>query len=109
MRFIDREEVAKRLTYEKCIPIVREAMIAFSKGEAKMGRVHVAGDTPTRIRPSLLSVYLDQCGDDLGIPLRSPTLSWQVARTIVGKYLDYGGISWRHLRSTATRGNQKIR
>ena len=35
MRFIDREEVAKRLTYEKCIPIVRQAMIAFSRGETK--------------------------------------------------------------------------
>jgi ornithine cyclodeaminase/alanine dehydrogenase-like protein (mu-crystallin family) len=35
MRFIDREEVAQRLTYEKCIPIVREAMIAFSHGETK--------------------------------------------------------------------------
>ena len=33
MRFIDREEVARRLTYDVCIPIVREAMIAFSKGE----------------------------------------------------------------------------
>src|SRR6202451_1309568 len=35
MRFIDREEVAQRLTYEKCIPIVREAMIAFSCGKTK--------------------------------------------------------------------------
>ena len=35
MRFIDREEVTRRLTYEKCIPIVREAMIAFSRGETK--------------------------------------------------------------------------
>lgn len=35
MRFIDREEVARRLTYEVCIPIVREAMIAFSKGETR--------------------------------------------------------------------------
>jgi ornithine cyclodeaminase/alanine dehydrogenase-like protein (mu-crystallin family) len=35
MRFIDREEVAQRLTYEKCIPIVRDAMIAFSRGETK--------------------------------------------------------------------------
>jgi ornithine cyclodeaminase/alanine dehydrogenase-like protein (mu-crystallin family) len=35
MRFIDREEVARRLTYEMCIPIVREAMIAFSAGETK--------------------------------------------------------------------------
>ena len=32
MRIIDRQEVAERLTYEVCIPIVREAMIAFSKG-----------------------------------------------------------------------------
>lgn len=32
MRFIDREEVARRLTYDVCIPLVREAMIAFSKG-----------------------------------------------------------------------------
>ena len=31
MRFIDRDEVARRLTYELCIPIVRKAMIAFSK------------------------------------------------------------------------------
>ncbi len=35
MRFIDREEVARRLTYDVCIPIVREAMTAFSKGETK--------------------------------------------------------------------------
>ncbi len=35
MRFIDREEVARRLTYEVCIPIVREAMIALSKGETR--------------------------------------------------------------------------
>jgi len=35
MRFIDREEVARRLTYDVCIPIVRRAMIAFSKGETR--------------------------------------------------------------------------
>jgi ornithine cyclodeaminase/alanine dehydrogenase-like protein (mu-crystallin family) len=35
MRFIDQEEVARRLTYEVCIPIVREAMIAFSRGETR--------------------------------------------------------------------------
>jgi ornithine cyclodeaminase/alanine dehydrogenase-like protein (mu-crystallin family) len=35
MRFIDREEVTRRLTYERCIPIVREAMIAFSRGQTK--------------------------------------------------------------------------
>ena len=35
MRFIDRDEVARRLTYDVCIPIVRDAMIAFSRGETK--------------------------------------------------------------------------
>jgi ornithine cyclodeaminase/alanine dehydrogenase-like protein (mu-crystallin family) len=35
MRFIDREEIARRLTYDVCIPIVRSAMIAFSRGETK--------------------------------------------------------------------------
>ncbi len=35
MRFIDREEVGQRLTYEKCIPIVRDAMVAFSRGETR--------------------------------------------------------------------------
>jgi len=33
MRFIDRGEVARRLTYDVCIPIVRDAMIALSRGE----------------------------------------------------------------------------
>jgi ornithine cyclodeaminase/alanine dehydrogenase-like protein (mu-crystallin family) len=35
MRVIEREEVARRLTYDVCIPIVRRAMIAFSKGETR--------------------------------------------------------------------------
>jgi ornithine cyclodeaminase/alanine dehydrogenase-like protein (mu-crystallin family) len=35
MRFIDREEVARLLTYDVCIPLVRDAMIAFSAGETK--------------------------------------------------------------------------
>jgi len=35
MRFIDRDEVARRLTYDVCIPVVRKAMIALSKGETK--------------------------------------------------------------------------
>ncbi len=35
MRFIDREEVARRLTFEMCIAIVRDAMIAFSRGETR--------------------------------------------------------------------------
>lgn len=32
MRIIDRDEVRAKLTYELCIPLVREAMMAFSKG-----------------------------------------------------------------------------
>src|SRR5215472_5041237 len=35
IRFIDREEVARGLTYERCIPIVREAMTALSRGQTK--------------------------------------------------------------------------
>ena len=35
MRFIDREEVTRRLTYEMCIAIVRDAMIAFSRGQTR--------------------------------------------------------------------------
>lgn len=35
MRFIDRDEVRERLTYELCIPLVRQAMIAFSRGETR--------------------------------------------------------------------------
>lgn len=35
IRFIDRDEVARRLTYELCIPIIRDAMITFSRGETR--------------------------------------------------------------------------
>jgi len=35
MRYIDRDEVARRLTYERCIPLVRQAMIDFSRGDTK--------------------------------------------------------------------------
>jgi ornithine cyclodeaminase/alanine dehydrogenase-like protein (mu-crystallin family) len=35
MRFIDREQVARRLTYDVCIPLMRRAMIAFSTAETK--------------------------------------------------------------------------
>ncbi len=35
IRFIDREEVARRLSYDRAIPIVRDAMIAFSRGETQ--------------------------------------------------------------------------
>jgi len=35
MRFIDREEVARRLTYPAAIRLVREAMMALSRGETR--------------------------------------------------------------------------
>jgi len=35
MRIIDQDEVRARLTYERCIPLVREAMIAFSAGRTQ--------------------------------------------------------------------------
>jgi len=35
MRFIDREEVSRRLTYDLCIPLVRDAMMALSRGETR--------------------------------------------------------------------------
>lgn len=35
MRVIDHDEVHARLTYERCIPLVRQAMIAFSRGETR--------------------------------------------------------------------------
>jgi ornithine cyclodeaminase len=35
MRVIEREEVAGRLTYEVCMPVVRRAMIALSQGETR--------------------------------------------------------------------------
>jgi ornithine cyclodeaminase/alanine dehydrogenase-like protein (mu-crystallin family) len=35
MRVIEREEIARRLTYEACIPLMREAMISFSEGRTR--------------------------------------------------------------------------
>jgi ornithine cyclodeaminase/alanine dehydrogenase-like protein (mu-crystallin family) len=35
MRVIEREEIARRLTYEACIPLMREAMISFSVGRTR--------------------------------------------------------------------------
>jgi ornithine cyclodeaminase/alanine dehydrogenase-like protein (mu-crystallin family) len=35
MRVIDRDEVTARLTYDVCIPLVRQAMIALSRGETR--------------------------------------------------------------------------
>jgi len=71
MRVIDRDEVARRLTYEACIPIVRQAMIAFSKGDTRqllrsvisLGHGHLFGIMPGALGENaafgakLVSVY----------------------------------------------------
>jgi len=57
MRVIDREEVARRLTYELCIPTVREAMIAFSRGITRQhlrSIIPLAGDHKFGIMPGAL-------------------------------------------------------
>ena len=73
MRFIDRDEVERRLTYEVCIPIVREAMIAASRGETRQllrSLIPLAGGRVFGIMPGamggsaaygakLISVYPD--------------------------------------------------
>jgi ornithine cyclodeaminase len=71
MRVIDREEVKRRLTYEACIAIVRDAMIEFSKGETRqllrslipLAKGHVFGIMPGALGKNapfgakLISVY----------------------------------------------------
>ena len=71
MRVIERAEVARRLTYEICIPIVRQAMIAFSRGETRqhlrsiipLGQGHAFGIMPgamgenAEFGAKLISVY----------------------------------------------------
>jgi len=57
MRIIDRQEVAERLTYEACIPIVREAMIAFSSGATRQhlrSIIPLAGGRAFGIMPGAL-------------------------------------------------------
>jgi ornithine cyclodeaminase len=68
---IEREEVASRLSYEACIPIIRRAMIALSKGETRqllrsiipMARGHLFGIMPgalgedSAFGAKLVSVY----------------------------------------------------
>jgi ornithine cyclodeaminase/alanine dehydrogenase-like protein (mu-crystallin family) len=59
MRFIDREEVARRLTYEMCIPIVRSAMIAFSRGETRQllrSIIPLADDRMFGVMPGAMGV-----------------------------------------------------
>jgi len=73
MRFIDHREVARRLTYELCIRVVREAMIAFSRGQTKqllrsiipLSRGRLFGVMPGAMGPNaafgakLISVFQD--------------------------------------------------
>ncbi len=73
MRFIDREEVARRLTYDVCIPIVRQAMIAFSSGKTRqhlrsilpLSEGHLFGIMPGALGPDapfgakLISVFAE--------------------------------------------------
>ena len=71
MRVIEREEIARRLTYEACIPLVRAAMIRFSAGETRqllrsiipLARGHLFGVMPGALGEEaafgakLISVY----------------------------------------------------
>jgi ornithine cyclodeaminase len=71
MRVIERDEVARRLTYEVCIAIVRRAMIALSQGETRqllrsiipLARGHLFGIMPgalgedSAFGAKLVSVY----------------------------------------------------
>ncbi|MBS0408650.1 MAG: ornithine cyclodeaminase family protein [Proteobacteria bacterium] len=80
MRFIDHDEVCRRLTYEAAIPIVREAMIALSAGRTRQllrSLIPLAGGRVFGIMPGalgeaeaygakLISVYPDNF--DRGLP-----------------------------------------
>jgi ornithine cyclodeaminase/alanine dehydrogenase-like protein (mu-crystallin family) len=71
MRVIQREEVATRLTYDICIPLVRQAMIASSRGETRqhlrsiipLAQGHLFGIMPGALSDSgvfgakLISIY----------------------------------------------------
>ena len=68
---IEQEEIARRLTYEACIPLVREAMISFSSGQTRqllrsiipLARGHLFGVMPGALGEDaafgakLISVY----------------------------------------------------
>lgn len=58
MRFIDSEEVKARLTYEVCIPLMREAMAAFSGGRTRQllrSILPLAGDNLFGVMPGALA------------------------------------------------------
>ena len=68
MRLIDRDEVRARLTYEVCMPLVRRAMIALSRGETRQllrsiiplgeGRLFGIIMNPAMMLAWLLGLYL---------------------------------------------------
>jgi ornithine cyclodeaminase len=53
MQFIDRDEVARRLTYPAAIRIVREAMIALSRGETRQLLRSILALSPGRLYGSM--------------------------------------------------------
>jgi len=59
MRFIDAEEVGQHLTYDRCIPLMREAMIAFSIGRTRQllrAIIPLDGDNLFGVMPGALGV-----------------------------------------------------
>jgi ornithine cyclodeaminase len=59
VRFIDQEEVRRRLTYAACIPLMREAMIAFSGGRTRQllrSIIPLADDNLFGVMPGALGV-----------------------------------------------------
>jgi hypothetical protein len=58
MRFIDREEVARRLTYDVCIPIVRDAMIGFLCRRNQTGTVRIDASLFS-LSPIALAVFAE--------------------------------------------------
>lgn len=49
MRIIDQHEVARRLTYPVCIPLVRAAMVAFSSGQTRQSLRDILPLSPGRL------------------------------------------------------------
>ena len=60
MRFIDREEVARRLTYPAAIRIVREAMIALSSGQTRQLLRSILTLSPGRLYGSMTGALAER-------------------------------------------------
>jgi ornithine cyclodeaminase/alanine dehydrogenase-like protein (mu-crystallin family) len=57
MRVIDKAEVREKLTYERCIPLVRNAMMAFSRGDSRQlmrTRISLADSRMLGVMPGAL-------------------------------------------------------